>query len=115
VGNTHGKCFGGTEKNHPGINIKIEYFESPYNQTRGQILKTMTNQTPIDLVSVDQIRLGEFANEGFLTDLTNRAQSWGRSSDWYEENWDGGAYNKKTYGIWAWTDLIGIWYWKDTD
>jgi multiple sugar transport system substrate-binding protein len=101
------------KRNHPQMNIKMAYFESPYNQTRGQILKAITNQKPIDLVSVDQIWLGEFAQKGLLTDLTALADSWGRSSDWYQENWDGGAYNKKIYGIWAWTDARGIWYWKD--
>jgi hypothetical protein len=49
------------KRNHPQMNIKMAYFESPYNQTRGQILKAITNQKPIDLVSVDQIWLGEFA------------------------------------------------------
>jgi multiple sugar transport system substrate-binding protein len=40
-------------------------------------------------------------------------QSWGRSSDWYEENWQGGNYEGRVYGIWTWTDVRGIWYWKD--
>jgi multiple sugar transport system substrate-binding protein len=73
----------------------------------------MANQTPIDLMSVDQIWLGEFAEKGLLTDLTNRAENWRRSSDWYELEWDGGVYNDKIYGIWALTDLRGVWYWKD--
>jgi multiple sugar transport system substrate-binding protein len=25
----------------------------------------------------------------------------------------GGVYNGKVYGIWAWTDVRGMWYWKD--
>ena len=101
------------KSNHPETNIKMAYFQSPLNQTRDEILKALTDQTPIDLVSVDQIWLGEFAQKGLLTDLTALTDSWGRSSDWYQENWDGGAYNKKVYGIWAWTDARGIWYWKD--
>ena len=98
---------------HPDIEIQIAYQESPYNQTRDKILAALTNQTPVDMVSVDQIWLGEFAEKGFLTDLTNRTEKWGRSSDWYQANWDGGSFNKKIYGIWAWTDVRGIWYWKD--
>lgn len=98
---------------HPDIDIQIVYQESPYNQTRDKILAALTNQTPVDMVSVDQIWLGEFAEKGLLTDLTNRTEKWGRSSDWYQANWDGGSFNKKIYGIWAWTDVRGIWYWKD--
>ena len=98
---------------HPEQNINIKYEEFPYKDTRNSILTAMSNQTPIDLLSVDQIWLGEFAERGFLTDLTNYTKNWGRSSEWYEANWDGGVYNDKIYGIWAWTDIRGIWYWKD--
>jgi multiple sugar transport system substrate-binding protein len=98
---------------HPDMNIQINYMESQYNQTRNLLLTALANQAPIDLISLDQIWLGEFAKKGLLTDLTTRAQSWGRSSDWYEENWQGGNYEGRVYGIWTWTDVRGIWYWKD--
>ncbi|HZC49267.1 MAG TPA: extracellular solute-binding protein [Nitrososphaeraceae archaeon] len=73
----------------------------------------MSNQTPVDIMTVDQIWLGEFAEKGFLTDLTERANTWGRQKDWYQANWDGGVYNDKFYGIWTFADVRGIWYWKD--
>jgi multiple sugar transport system substrate-binding protein len=98
---------------HPELHINVTYSETPYNETRIKILDALSNQTPLDLVSVDQIWLGEFAEKGLLTDLTNSTEKWGRSSDWYQANWDGGSHNKKIYGIWAWTDVRGIWYWKD--
>ena len=101
------------KKRHPDMNINLSYTEFPYSQTRDNILKTMSNQTPIDLLSVDQIWLGDFADKGFLTDLSNRTKKWGRSADWYQESWGGGSYNQKIYGIWTWTDIRGIWYWKD--
>jgi len=98
---------------HPELNINASIVETPYNKTRLSILNALGNRTAIDLVSVDQIWLGEFAEKGILTDLTNMTKKWDRSSDWYEANWDGGSHNKKIYGIWAWTDVRGIWYWKD--
>jgi multiple sugar transport system substrate-binding protein len=73
----------------------------------------MAGRTPIDLISVDQIWLGEFAEGGFLTDLTQNATTWGREGDWYPVNWEGGKYEDKIYGIWAWTDVRALWYWKD--
>jgi multiple sugar transport system substrate-binding protein len=98
---------------HPELDIEINYTVLPYNDARDKMLKTMANQTSIDLISVDQIWLGEFADRGFLTDLTNHSEAWGRAAEWYETNWDGGAYNDKIYGIWLWTDVRSIWYWKD--
>jgi len=59
---------------HPDIDIQIMSQESPYNQTRDKILAALTNQTPVDMVSVDQIWLGEFAGKGVLSDLTNRTE-----------------------------------------
>jgi len=98
---------------HPHMNIQLKYTEYPSNQTRTQILNRIMNQTAVDLVSIDQIWLGEFAQKGLLTDLSNYTQSWGREKDWYEENWAGGNYKGRVYGIWTWTDIRGIWYWKD--
>jgi multiple sugar transport system substrate-binding protein len=98
---------------HPDMDIKVDYRVLPYDATRTQILTAMAGRTPIDLISVDQIWLGEFAQGGFLSDLTDRAKSWGKQNDWYQTNWDGGKYNGKLYGIWAWTDIRAIWYWKD--
>ena len=98
---------------HPAMDIQLNYTTYPYNQARTHMLTALANQTPIDLISVDQIWLGEFAQKGLLTDLTDHAKSWGREKDWYRANWDGGVYNGKVYGIWAWADVRGMWYWKD--
>jgi multiple sugar transport system substrate-binding protein len=101
------------EARHPDMDIQIKYKEYPYEQTRTHLLAAIANQTPVDIMSIDEIWLGEFAQKGFLTDLTDPAQSWGRQKDWYEANWDGGVYRGKPYGIWVWTAVRGMWYWKD--
>jgi multiple sugar transport system substrate-binding protein len=101
------------ETRHPGLEIEIKYIEFPGNESRLRILSSLGNKSSADIISVDQIWLGEFAEKGVLTDLSNYTQQWGRASEWYEANWDGGAYNDRIYGIWAWTDVRGIWYWKD--
>ena len=99
---------------HPDLDIQMDYRAIlPYNQTHSQITKALVNQTSIDLISLDQIWVGDFAGKGLLTDLTQKAQTWDRLSDFYEANLDGSLYNDKIYGIWAWTDVRGIWYWKD--
>lgn len=93
---------------HPELDIRIKFIEFPGNESRLRILSALTNKSSVDIISVDQIWLGKFAEKGVLTDLSNYTQRWGRASDWYESNWDGGAYNDRIYGIWAWTDVRGM-------
>ena len=102
--------------NHSDLTINLKYIELhdlPPAETKDQMLRAITNGTNIDVISLDQIWLGEFAQKGLLTDLTNYTEKWGRSSEWYESNLDGGVYNDKIYGIWYETDVRGTWYWKD--
>jgi multiple sugar transport system substrate-binding protein len=98
---------------HPDLEIQLDYRPIPYLELHGQFSKAMANQTAVDIMSVDHIWLGEFVENGFLTDLTAPAQSWGRQDEWYPANWAGGIYNDKVYGIWTVTDVRGMWYWKD--
>jgi multiple sugar transport system substrate-binding protein len=101
------------EARHQDLEIKMDYRPVPYLNLHEQIFKSMANQTPIDIFTVDHIWLGEFAEKGFLTDLTNYTKKWGRFSDWYQGNWDGGVYKDKVYGIWTVVDVRGLWYWND--
>jgi multiple sugar transport system substrate-binding protein len=102
--------------NHPDLGINLRYTELhdlSSAATKDQMLRAITNGTNIDIISLDQIWLGEFAEKGLLTDLTNYTEKWGRTSEWYQSNLDGGVYNGKIYGIWYETDVRGTWYWKD--
>ena len=101
------------QERHPDISIKVNYTVLPYDVSRTTMLNLLANRSSVDLISLDQIWLGNFAEQGYLTDLSNRALNWGRLSDWYEGNLDGNLYKGKVYAIWAWTDVRGIWYWKD--
>ena len=66
-------------KNETGAVLNVKYIEYPYNSTRNEIIRLISNQTPIDIITVDQIWLGEFAQKGLLTDLTNyTTQRWNR-------------------------------------
>jgi multiple sugar transport system substrate-binding protein len=104
-------------RRHPNMNIQIEYQDFPYNVTRNQLMNKLSsgnnNNNNVDIVSVDQIWLGEFAELGLLRNLTDEFEEWGRTSDLYEANIDGSVYNNTIYGLWLWTDVRGMWYWKD--
>ena len=99
-------------RRHPEMNIQIEYAE-PYNEYRNSILDILSNGDPVDIISVDQIWLGEFAEKGLIRNLTADFEQWGRMGDLYEANLDGSVYNNTLYGLWLWTDVRGMWYWKD--
>ena len=103
-------------RNESHVGIDVKYLEFPYNSTRDEIIRMLSNRTPADIIVVDQIWLGDFAQRGFLTELTNyTVQQWNRdgNEEWYFENWEGGKSQGRIYGIWTTTDIRGIWYWKD--
>ncbi len=100
-------------RRHPDMNIQIEYDDFPYRDTRNRILDNLSNGDSVDIVSVDQIWLGEFAEKGLLRNITDEFEKWGRISDLYEAIIDGCVYNNTAYGLWLWTDIRGMWYWKD--
>jgi maltose-binding protein MalE len=101
------------QRRHPDKIIEIQNRTLPYEAIRPQMLEALSNGTYIDLISIDQIWLGEFAEKSLLTDLTNFTKKGISSSDFYQANWDGGVYENKVYAIWIWTDVRGTWYWKD--
>ena len=101
------------QQKYPDKNIVLEYQELPTNDTRDEFLRLVSNKSAIDFVSVDQIWLGEFASKGLLSNLTTYVEGWARAPNWYQQHWDGGTYNGTVYGIWTWTDVRGLWYWKD--
>jgi multiple sugar transport system substrate-binding protein len=101
-------------RRHPDMNIELEYIEFHYlSGTRNQILDRLSKGETVDIISLDQIWLGEFAQRGLIENLTQKFEEWGRIPDLYEPNLDGCVYNGTLYGLWLWTDVRGMWYWKD--
>src|SRR3712207_486351 len=84
-------------RRHPDMNIQIEYNDFPYNITRNQILDRLSSGESVDIISVDQIWLGEFAGNDLLRNLTSEFEQWGRMGDLYEGNLDGCVYNNTIY------------------
>jgi multiple sugar transport system substrate-binding protein len=99
-------------RRHPEMNIQIEYAE-PYNEYRNTVLDILSNGNSVDIISIDQIWLGEFVEKGLIRNLTADFEQWGRMSDLYAANLDGSVYNNTLYALWLWTDIRGMWYWKD--
>ncbi len=100
-------------RRHPEMNIHLQYKEFYYNESRKAIFNELANGADVDLVSVDQIWVGQFAEKGLLLNLTDNFEKWKGASDMYESNLDGSIYNNTIYGLWLWTDVRGTWYWID--
>lgn len=98
---------------HPDLNITLDYRPIAYLNLRKEFSNALANQTAVDIITIDQICLGEFVEKGFLADLTERAQSWGRQDERYPANWADGIYNGRVYGMWTVTDVREMWYWND--
>jgi multiple sugar transport system substrate-binding protein len=99
-------------RRRPDMNIQIEYID-PGNEPRNFMLDRLSNGDSIDIISIDQQWLADFAERGLLRNLTTEFEQWGRMGDLYEGNLDGCVYNNTLYGLWLWTDVRGMWYWKD--
>jgi multiple sugar transport system substrate-binding protein len=102
------------ESEHPNIDVRIDAQILPFGDRLTQLRAAGVAGTPIDIVSLDQPEVGDFAAAGFTTDL----------SEWIERDLDGlsdwlPAYRSATrfeggwHAIWAWTDARVMWYWKD--
>jgi multiple sugar transport system substrate-binding protein len=100
-------------RRHPDMNIELEYTDFPYNVTRNIILDRLSDGNSVDVISVDQFWLGEFAEKGLLRNITDEFEEWSKTSELYEANLDGTIYNNTVYALWLWTDIRGMWYWKD--
>jgi multiple sugar transport system substrate-binding protein len=103
-------------RRHPDMNIQLKYESSRfYNETKNHIVDRLSTNgsDPVDIVSVDQIWLGELVGKSLLRNLTAEFGKWSGMSDLYEANLDGSVYNNTLYALWLWTDVRGMWYWKD--
>src|ERR671923_45920 len=54
-------------RRHPDMNIQIEYTYFPLNETRDRIFDSLSNGDSVDIVSLSNIWLGNFAGQGLLT------------------------------------------------
>ena len=102
------------EADHPEIDIVVDAQVLPFGDRLTQLRAAAAGGTPLDIVSLDQPEVGEFAAAGFTTDLTewiNRDLD--GLSDWRPAHRAATLYNGGYHAIWAWTDARVMWYWKD--
>ena len=93
------------QKRHP--EIKFTFVEEGFNYAdlRSKFLTAAAGGNPPDVVQVDIIWLGEYADGGVLTDLTNRLQAWSEWPDVVSSFQEGTKWKGKSYGVWLNTDV----------
>ncbi len=98
-----------------GVDLQIQEF--PYGDLRSKLQTTLLAQDPDvapDLTMVDSIWLGEFAEGGFLADLTDVVAD--TAQDWFATFRDGSQWppaGGTYYGLWYDTDVRVTFYWPD--
>ena len=101
------------EKENPGIDLVLDYEVLPYNEMRMKLITMLTAKTPNDLISVTGTWYPEFIEGGFLRDISEDIEAWGRIDEFYEFARKMTLYKGRYYGLQAWSDCRLMWYWKD--
>jgi multiple sugar transport system substrate-binding protein len=99
---------------HPDIELEIDAQVLPFSDRLTQLRAAAVAGTPLDIVSLDQPEVGDFAAAGFTTDLTERIErDLDGLSDWLPAYRTATEYEGGWHAIWAWTDARVMWFWKD--
>ena len=99
---------------HPDIELSLDVQILPFADRLTQLRAAAIAGTPLDIVSLDQPEVGDFAAAGFTSDLTERIdQDLDGLSDWLPAYREATRFEGGWHAIWAWTDARVMWYWKD--
>jgi multiple sugar transport system substrate-binding protein len=99
---------------HPDVEISLDVQILPFGDRLTQLRAAAIAGTPLDIVSLDQPEVGDFAAAGFTSDLTERInQDLDGLSDWLPAYREATRFEGGWHAIWAWTDARVLWYWKD--
>ncbi|MDR6553236.1 ABC transporter substrate-binding protein [Paenibacillus qinlingensis] len=101
------------EEKNPSIKIKLVYTES--NEGADQkLLTAVAGGNPPDIAFFDRFKVGSWAAQGSLTDLTTMATGAGiTKNSYYPFAWDESSYQNKLYAIPLGTDSRLLFYNKD--
>ncbi|MBN1376028.1 MAG: extracellular solute-binding protein [Dehalococcoidia bacterium] len=101
------------ELNNPDIDLKVNYMVYPYDEMHTKLVTMAAARASADILSIDQIWLGEFVEAGYIKDITDQSKAWGIEDKLYAPYLEGCRYDNGYYAVWAWTDARLMWYRKD--
>ncbi|WP_227793285.1 ABC transporter substrate-binding protein [Paenibacillus guangzhouensis] len=101
------------EEKNPTVKIKLVYTESSEGSDQ-KLLTAVAGGNPPDAALFDRFKVGTWAAQGSLTDLSDMAEKSGiRKEMYYPFAWDESSYQGKLYAIPLDTDARLLFYNKD--
>lgn len=84
------------------------------SQANEALLTAISAGTPPDAARFDRFIVPQFAAQGFLTEITDKASKDGvKKDDYFDFAWDEASYKGKVWALPWNTDTRGLWYNKD--
>jgi multiple sugar transport system substrate-binding protein len=91
------------ESNFPNVTVNLEGLG--YDDSRNKTLITVGANQPLDVVQLDYIWIGEYAEGGVLQKITDRLKSSDIYSDTIPQFLESSQWNGEFYGVWINTDV----------
>lgn len=93
--------------------IKFEYLPAQADQQREQLVRRLgAKDSSIDLIGMDVIWTGEFANAGWIRQLPPRTAQ-AASENVFQSMLDSASFEDKLYAVPVWSNTQLLWYRKD--
>jgi multiple sugar transport system substrate-binding protein len=93
------------KRRHPELDITLELEGSPYNDQRRKALISTQAGQGADVIQMDNIWLGEFAEGGIVQDVTARFSAWPDKGDVPPVFLRTASWKDRVYGLWLNADV----------
>lgn len=102
-----------SEESNGEYTIRFEYLPSDADQQREQLVRRLgAEDDSIDIIGMDVIWTGEFANAGWIEEWTGDAQQ-AATDKVFPSMVESASFEGKLYGAPIWTNTQLLWYRKD--
>ena len=93
------------KRRHPELDVNVELEGSPYNDQRRKALISTQAGQGADIIQMDNIWLGEFAEGGIIQDTTARFNAWSDKGDVPPVFVRTATWKDRVYGLWLNADV----------
>lgn len=93
------------KRRHPELDLDVELEGSPYDDQRRKALISTQAGRGADVIQMDNIWLGEFAEGGIIQDVTDRFNKWSEKDDVPKVFVDTASWKERVYGLWLNADV----------
>ncbi len=101
------------EAKNPGVTVKLVELPSPDGPYREKLVLDLASGQGPDIYLADTFWFGEFAEAGYLANLTDYVNAWDDWSQWYDAAKSAVTYKDNVYGLNRTTDVRPLYYRKD--